>query len=250
MVNPTKITGLHELVFIDGSLANLDTLLAGIAPGIRVHLLDPAQDGLAQMAAVLADVRDLAAVHVVSHGSAGSLKLGNATLNRAALARYSAELAAVGAALGEAGDLLLYGCDVAAGAEGQAFIAALALATGADVAASIDATDGAQTGGNWLLEAATGAIEAAIPIDVAARDAYTLTLDIITGTSGNDTLTGNAGNDTLVGYDGFDTLIGGDGNDSLAGMNQGDSISGGNGDDWLGGGKGLDILDGGTGNDT
>ena len=35
-----------------------------------------------------------------------------------------------------AGDLMLYGCDVAKGSEGEAFIADLAKATGADVAAS------------------------------------------------------------------------------------------------------------------
>lgn len=56
-------------------------------------------------------------------------------------------------------DLLLYGCDIAAGDGGRQFIAQLARATGADVAASLDDTGTARLAGNWLLEAAAGAIE-------------------------------------------------------------------------------------------
>lgn len=53
---------------------------------------------------------------------------------------YENELAQIGAALNNAGDLLLYGCNVAQGELGQSFLARLAAATGADVAASDDLT--------------------------------------------------------------------------------------------------------------
>ena len=52
---------------------------------------------------------------------------------------------------------------------GQAFIGRLAELTGADVAASRDATGSAALGGNWNLEATTGAIETGVAIDAAAQ---------------------------------------------------------------------------------
>ena len=63
------------------------------------------------------------------------------------------DLATLGGALSASGDILLYGCDVAAGADGLAFVNALANATGADVAASTDLTGAAVKGGDWVLEA-------------------------------------------------------------------------------------------------
>ena len=57
------------------------------------------------------------------------------------------------------GDVLVYGCDVAAGDVGQQFVAALAASTDADIAASTDITGAASPGGNWDLEAHVGDAE-------------------------------------------------------------------------------------------
>jgi len=68
--------------------------------------------------------------------------------------------------LTDSGDILLYGCDVAQGEIGQAFIEQLAQLTGADVAASTDLTGAAALGGDWVLEAQAGVVEAASePLD-------------------------------------------------------------------------------------
>lgn len=156
-ITPAVISGF---VFIDGSIDNLEALCAGIHAGQRLVVLDPTRDGLSQIAGALQGVHDLAAIHIISHGAAGRLMLGSTSLDRAALADHANQLAAIGSALSADGDLLLYGCDVAAGGVGQAFIAALADLTGADVAASTDRTGAALFGGNWRLEAASGSIEA------------------------------------------------------------------------------------------
>jgi Ca2+-binding RTX toxin-like protein len=74
----------------------------------------------------------------------------------------------------------------------------------------------------------------------AAGDTY-ISIENLTGSSGNDILTGDAGDNILKGGDGDDILYGGAGNDTL---------EGGNGDDILEGGLGADILNGGDGNDT
>ena len=50
------------------------------------------------------------------------------------------------------GDILLYGCDVAANAHGQKLVEEIHELTGADVAASTDETGSAALGGNWVLE--------------------------------------------------------------------------------------------------
>ncbi len=96
----------------------------------------------------------------MSHGSEGSVTLGSTVLDGGNLADYADALAQIGDALAPGGDLMLYGCDVADGAAGQQFIDALAELTGANVAASTDATGAAALGGDWTLEASTGPIEA------------------------------------------------------------------------------------------
>ncbi|MDO8811914.1 MAG: DUF4347 domain-containing protein [Gallionella sp.] len=143
---------LTTIVFIDGSLADLQTILTGLDPSVTAIVLDPAQDGIRQMADALAGMSGLDAIHIISHGAGGQINLGTAQLSQDTLAQYQTQLAAIGQALSSTGDLLLYGCNVAQGVQGQAFISALASATGADVAASTDITGADFLGGNWVLE--------------------------------------------------------------------------------------------------
>ena len=97
-------------------------------------------------------------------GNVGSLDLGSTTLSAGTVAQHGDALERIGAALAEDGYILLYGCNVAEGEAGAEFIGRLAQVTGADVAASTDATRAADRGGNWVLEAASGAVQAqAVP---------------------------------------------------------------------------------------
>jgi VCBS repeat-containing protein len=169
--------GAHEVVFVDASLPDYERLVADVlrATGgerpVDVILLDPSRDGVAQISAVLATRSDLAAVHLVTHGGDGRLQLGDATLDAAALEGNRDAIAAWSRAFASDGDLLLYGCNVAATAQGEAFIDALARLTGADVAASEDATGAARLGGDWDLERTTGVIdEAMLPLADGAWD--------------------------------------------------------------------------------
>ncbi len=83
-------------------------------------------------------------------------------------------------------------------------------------------------------------------------------MNVITGTSGNDTLVGTSGRDCILGLAGDDHLMGrqerdilcgGPGADTLEGDQQGDELYGGDGDDLLLGGQHDDLLDGGAGSD-
>ena len=64
----------------------------------------------------------------------------------------------------------------------------------------------------------------------------------IDGSSGNDIIYGGAGNDDLFGSFGDDTLDGGDGNDSLDGSFDDDTLDGGEGNDTLTGSNGNDLF--------
>jgi VCBS repeat-containing protein len=152
----------REVVFVDGSVAGHEVLVAGVRPGVETVRLDPALDELAQMAAWAETHSGYEAIHVVSHAAPGALRLGGASLDGAALRdpAVAGQLAQLGRALNRGGDLLLYGCDVAKGEAGAQFVADLAQVTGADVGASINTTGAAAKGGDWTLETATGKIEA------------------------------------------------------------------------------------------
>jgi pimeloyl-ACP methyl ester carboxylesterase len=113
------------------------------------------------------------ALHLISHGSQGVLYLGSSVLSSDNFSSYMAQYAGIGNTLSPTGDILLYGCNVAQGDTGLAFIQQVAAATAADVAASTDLTGGA---GNWILEQSTGSVET-----IAIRqDDYTSTLSTTT----------------------------------------------------------------------
>ena len=159
-----------ELVIVDPTTPDyqqiVDDILAQRADGrvIEVLVLDPTQDGVAQITAALAGRTGLDALHIVSHGDAGAIQLGGATLDFNALVKSAAEIKGWGGALSDDADILIYGCDVASTSEGRAFVDALARLTGADVAASDDLTGDSKRGGDWELEYVTGAIGAQIAV--------------------------------------------------------------------------------------
>ncbi|NDY94073.1 DUF4347 domain-containing protein, partial [Ideonella livida] len=156
---PPALPGRAELVVIDARVPDLEGLLAALGPGRQVLVLDPSRDGLAQLQEALAGQPPLEALHLLGHGAQGQIALGATTLGLDQLDPAAPALQALGGLLSEQGDLLLYGCDVAEGANGQAFITRLAELTGADVAASTDATGANARGGDWVLEARAGQVE-------------------------------------------------------------------------------------------
>ena len=166
----------QEVALVDARTPDYARLLEDIAAqsGRRIEaiLIDAEEDGLAQVAAALAGREDLAAVHIIAHGDAGVLQLGSGLVTAEALERHADVVAAWGKSLTADGDILLYGCDVAATAQGQSLVETLARLTGADVGASTDATGHESLGGDWSLEYATGLIDAPIAITGDAQGAW------------------------------------------------------------------------------
>ena len=149
----------RQIIFIDSRVTDYQTLISSLPADNEWFVLDAGQDGIEQMQAILANYSNLDAIQIVSHGSQGSLYLGNTILSSDNIDSYSSQLVSMGSSLTESGDILLYGCNVAQGETGNQFIQSMAQVTGADVAASVDLTGNAALGGDWELEAATGNIE-------------------------------------------------------------------------------------------
>lgn len=154
------VSGLREAYVIDTSVQGYEALLAQVPAGAELFLIDASQPGLDQLNSALAAAGgSFDAIHVISHGTGGTLKLGTDIISNASLDTYAAALQTLGDHLTAEGDLLLYGCDVAGTADGAAFLAELSTLTGADVAASTDATAGPNGDVDLEALAGTGSLE-------------------------------------------------------------------------------------------
>ena len=138
----------------------------------EVVVLAPALDEVQQITDTLAGRTGIAAIHIFSHGFDGTLELGLARIDAAGLDSYSGQFEAWGKSLNPGADILIYGCKVGLGQEGDSFLSQMSTLTGADVSASTDDTGSPQLGGNWQLEKSTGPIDAGLPASAAALDGY------------------------------------------------------------------------------
>ncbi len=183
-----------SIAFVDGNVAQADELLASLQTD-KVFLLNDQSSGIDQITQTLADYTNLESVHIVSHGSQGALQLGNSIFSQTNLTEYQADLESWQTAFSDHGDLLFYGCNLAAA--DATFVNQISQLTQTDVAASNDLTG---TGGDWDLEVTTGSIEATIGLSAAAQTAYQGQLNLlIEGSTGTiDILNGTAGADMFV----------------------------------------------------
>lgn len=152
---------MTSIVFVDKRISNYSEIIQQIGGDAEYVLIGESEDGLARIAQSVNGMSQLDAIHIISHGDSGELHLGANSINADSLSMNSSLIKAIGASLSSDGDILLYGCNIAADAEGQAFIRQLAMLSSADVAASVDATGSAAHGGDWDLEYRQGNIEAA-----------------------------------------------------------------------------------------
>ena len=150
---------LKTLLVIDPGVLDVATLLEGCLAHVDVMVLTPDGDALGQIGAYLLGTSGKSAVsslHILSHGMPGALRLAGETFDLPALARQSAALARIAAALAPDADVVLYGCSVAASASGRRFIAFLEGALDAPVAASSSPVGASERGGAWSFVARDG----------------------------------------------------------------------------------------------
>ncbi len=167
-----------ELVFVDTTVKGYQALLKDIDPTATVILLDPSKNGVEQIAQIVSTYDNVDALHIISHGSEGELKIGNGVLNQANMqGEYADELATIGQHLSQNADILIYGCDFGKGDIGLRATNLLAALTSADIADSTDDTGSAHLGGNWVLERTTGVIESGQVLSAAGMAAFSGLMD-------------------------------------------------------------------------
>ena len=154
----------HELVIVSDSVKDSKIIIDGLAEGTEVLVLDRNSDVLDQINEYLdKSAVKYDSIHIVSHGGDGNIVLNSSMIDMESLQADPASWAAIGEHIAADGDILLYGCDVARSEDGKAFVHQLAALTGADVAASVDATG--QYG--WELEYMTATVA---PISFTVTD--------------------------------------------------------------------------------
>ncbi|WP_117003302.1 DUF4347 domain-containing protein, partial [Cysteiniphilum litorale] len=148
----TDYSKFKEVVIVDARVKDPHILIDSISRKAAIEVILPDQDGVDKIAELLAKYNNLDAVHIISHGDQAKLELGSVDLTSNNLAQYQMQLQQWGQALTEQGDILFYGCNVAEGDKGQAFINELRALTSADIAASEDITGAEHLGGDSILE--------------------------------------------------------------------------------------------------
>ncbi|QDV19553.1 Cadherin domain protein [Gimesia panareensis] len=154
-----------ELVFIDEATDNYQQLVDDLLDQgvdqtrIEIILLDSEEDGILQISEALEDYVNVDAVHIVSHGTEQSVKLGSTWLSLDNLDRFSESIAGWSDSFTPETDLLFYGCQLAENDSGQELLRQIQELTGADIAASTDDTGAANLGGDWDLEFELGELD-------------------------------------------------------------------------------------------
>lgn len=168
-----------ELVFIDSNVPSLEELLNDLRQStsaeieLSVFVLDAQRDGIAQISHVLAARDGVDAVHIVSHGNDGAVKLGNVWLDIDTIDVYAGQIAGWNNSLQDGADLLIYGCELVASEDGRALTEAMGALCDCDVAASVDDTGYAPRGGDWDLEYAVGRIKASVAFSSDVQQNWT-----------------------------------------------------------------------------
>ena len=161
-----------EIAFIDRNVDDLGTLLAGIRPEVEAILLSKDEPAPCQMACAMRGREGLEAIHVIAHGRAGEVGFAAGALSLESLAGYAVDLGAIGRALGDDGELLLWSCDTAVGARGSAFLKALESATGAEVRAATGIIGSPLRGGKWRLDNSSANETVAAPLTAHGMASY------------------------------------------------------------------------------
>ncbi|MGD1717183.1 DUF4347 domain-containing protein, partial [Dapis sp. BLCC M172] len=155
----TETEIVKEIVFLDSHVDNYQDFATEVSSGTKVFIIEPNDDGIQQITKVIKKYSQISSIHIISHGSPGCLYLGNSQLNINNINNnYSAALKTWSVT-----NIFLYGCNLASGDAGAEFLEKLHKLTGANIAASAQATGSSALGGNWELEVTKGEIEVSLP---------------------------------------------------------------------------------------
>ena len=145
-----------QIVFIDKQVPDYEKLAKSFRKNVEIHFIESNEDGFKKIEKTLENGKKYSAIHIIGHGSAGQILFGNALLTNESIENYKSTLNNIGESLTKKGDILFYGCNIAANDKGEALLKKISNITKADIAASDDLTG---KGGDWDLEKKYGIVE-------------------------------------------------------------------------------------------
>ena len=139
----------REIVILDPTVPDSHHILTGIKPNTETYILKNQPDAVEQITKILAKHTDIEALHIITHGSPGTLYLGKTELSNSNIENYSQQLQQWRNSFTANASIILYGCNVAAGKSGHQFLTQLNQLTGANIAANSQPTGNSKLGGTW-----------------------------------------------------------------------------------------------------
>lgn len=194
----TVASSASVLVFVDRGVEDYQAILADLQASqlagarIQIQMLDQSRDGLDQICETLARLASpIDAVHFITHATNRAVRLGSAWIDTDSLQDRQSQIAEWSASLNPGADLVFYGCDLAGGASGRSILESIALWTGADVAASANATGAAGLGGDWNFEYVIGEVQSGAVVSQQLQSRWNALLATFTVTNTNDSGAGS-----------------------------------------------------------
>ncbi|WP_139240471.1 DUF4347 domain-containing protein, partial [Geitlerinema sp. PCC 9228] len=139
-----------KVIFLDERIPDLEILATNAIAGSEIAIVNRHCDGIHQISQHLRNFPYPVEVHLVCHGSPGSLDFGSNGLRLDNIDAYRHDLQAWNIST-----LVLYGCNVAAGDAGSELIEKLQQFTNAKIAASTTKVGSSALGGSWTLDVFT-----------------------------------------------------------------------------------------------
>jgi Domain of unknown function (DUF4347) len=101
----------REIVILDPTVPDSHHIASGIKPGTATYILESQPDALEQITTLLAQHTSIEALHIITHGSPGSLYLGTTELSSSNIQNYSQQLQQWRNSLTANATIILYGFD-------------------------------------------------------------------------------------------------------------------------------------------
>jgi len=81
-----------NIVFIDSRVEDYQILLQELDPTAEGIVLDENQDAIQAITSLLSERKNLQSIHIISHGSPATIKLGKTELNANTLTQYTPQI--------------------------------------------------------------------------------------------------------------------------------------------------------------
>jgi len=165
-------TKMTKLAFFDTAVDGYRGLLKALDPWTQGYVIEPGSNGVNSVSRVLGNVSGVQELLIFAHGTSGRLSLGESNLSLVNLPKYADQIASWKASLGEGAAIRIYGCELAAVAEGRILADRLAELTGADVSMASGKLGFISGQPHWALDYHTGTAPVSIPIAAEALEAF------------------------------------------------------------------------------